>query len=49
MVIYESDHTLRMGMSFFTSYPLTGGLSVPLHTMCTSTSSLSLRSFVCVH
>jgi len=32
-------------MSFFTSCPLTWGLSVPLQTMCTSTSSLSLRDF----
>jgi len=35
-----------MGMSFFTSCPLTGGLSVPLQTVCTSNSSLSLRNFV---
>jgi hypothetical protein len=35
-----------MGMSFFTSCPLTWGLSVPLQTMCTSNSSLSLRDFV---
>jgi hypothetical protein len=35
-----------MGMSFFTSCPLTGGLSVPLQTMCTSNSSLSSRDFV---
>jgi hypothetical protein len=38
-----------MGMSFFTSCPLTWGLSVPLQTMCTSNSSLSLRDFVRVH
>ena len=38
-----------MGMSFFTSCPLTGGLSVPLHIVCTSNSSLSLRNFVRVH
>ena len=35
-----------MGMSFFTSCPLTWGLSVPLQTMCTSKSSLSSRNFV---
>ena len=35
-----------MGMSFFTSCPLTGGLSVPLQTVCTSNSSLSSRNFV---
>jgi len=40
---------MSMGMSFFTSCPLTGGLSVPLQTMCTSTSSLSSRNFVRVH
>jgi hypothetical protein len=37
---------MSMEMSFFTSCPLTGGLSVPLHTMCTSTSLLSSRNFV---
>jgi hypothetical protein len=37
---------MSMEMSFFTSYPLTGGLSVPLQTMCTSNSSLSLRNSV---
>jgi len=35
-----------MEMSFFTSCPLTGGLSVPLQTVGTSTSSLSSRAFV---
>ena len=35
-----------MGMSFFTSCPLTGGLSVPLQTVRTSNSSLSSRAFV---
>jgi len=40
---------MSMGMSFFTSYPLTGGISVPLHTLCTSTSSLSSRNSVRVH
>ena len=40
---------MSMGMSFFTSCPLTGGLSVSLHTICTSNSSLSSRNFVCVH
>jgi hypothetical protein len=37
---------MSMGMSFFTSCPLIGGLSVPLQTVCTSNSSLSLRDFV---
>ena len=37
---------MSMGMSFFTSCPLTGGLSVPLHTACTSNSSLSYMAFV---
>jgi len=32
---------MSMEMSFFTSCPLTWGLSVPLQTMCTSNSSLS--------
>ena len=36
---------ISMEMSFFTSCPLTGGISVPLQTMCTSNSSLSLRDF----
>jgi len=35
-----------MGVSFFPSYPLTGGISVPLQTMRTSTCSLSSRDFV---
>ena len=39
---------MSMEMSFFTSCPLTGGLSVLLQTMCTSNSSLSSRNFVCV-
>jgi len=46
MVIHERNYTLSMGMSFFTSCPLTGGLSVPLQTVCTSNSSLSSKSFV---
>jgi hypothetical protein len=37
---------MSMEMSFFTSCPLTGGISVPLQTMCTSNSSLSSRNFV---
>jgi len=45
-VIYKRNDTLSMEMSFFTSCPLTGGLSVPLQTVCTSNSSLSLRDFV---
>jgi hypothetical protein len=36
-------------MSFFTSCPLTLGISVPLNTLCTSNSSLSSRNFVRVH
>jgi len=39
---------MSMGMSFYTSCPLTWGLSVPLQTVCTSNSSLSLRAFVSV-
>jgi hypothetical protein len=35
-----------MGMSFFTSCPLTGGLSVPLQTVRTSNSSLFSKAFV---
>jgi len=35
-----------MGMPFFTSCPLIGGLSVPLQTVCTSNLSLSSRAFV---
>jgi len=38
-----------MEMSFFALCPLTGGLSVPLQTMCTSNSSLSSMAFVRVH
>ncbi len=38
-----------MEMSFFTSCPLTWGLSVPLQTVCTSNSSLFFRVFVRVH
>jgi len=37
------------GDVLFTSCPLTGGISVPLHTLCTSNLSLSSRNFVCVH
>jgi len=37
---------MSMEMSFFTSCPLIGGFSVPLQTVCTSNSSLSLRNFV---
>jgi hypothetical protein len=37
---------MGMGMSFFPSYPLPGGISVPLQTMRTSTWSLSSRDFV---
>jgi len=40
---------MSMERYFFTSCPLTGGLSVPFHTMCTSNSSLSSRNFVRVH
>jgi hypothetical protein len=38
---------MSMGMSFFTSCPLTGGFSVPLHTVCTSNLSLFYKVFVC--
>jgi hypothetical protein len=38
---------MSMGV-FFTSCPITWGLSVPLHTVRTSNSSLSLRAFVSV-
>ena len=37
---------MSMEMSFFTSCPLIGGLSVPLQTMRTSNSSLSSKDFV---
>ena len=47
--IYKRNYTVSMGMSFFTSCPLTWGLSVPLYTLCTSTSSLSSRNSVRVH
>jgi hypothetical protein len=40
---------MSMEMSFFTSCPLTGGISVPLQTMCTSNSSLFSRVFARVH
>ena len=40
---------MSMVMSFFTSCPLTGGISVPLHILCTSNSLLSSRNSVCVH
>jgi hypothetical protein len=37
---------MSMEMSFFTSCPLTGGISVPLQTVCTSNLSLSSKNFV---
>jgi len=37
---------MSMEMSFFTSCPLTGGLSVPLQTVRMSNSSLSSRALV---
>jgi len=40
---------MSMEISFFTSCPLIRGLSVPLQSMCTGNSSLSLRNFVRVH
>jgi len=45
-VIYKRNNTLSMEMSFFTSCPLTGVLSVPIQTVCTSNSSLSSMAFV---
>jgi len=40
---------ISMEMSFFTSCPLTMGISVLLHTLCTSTSLMTFRVFVRVH
>jgi len=44
--IYKRNYTVSMGVSFFTSCPLTGGIGVPLHTLCTSNLSLSYRNSV---
>jgi len=43
MVIYERDHTLSMGMSFFTSCPLTGGLPTCLCEACPGATAQELE------
>ena len=44
-VIDKRNVALSMEVSFFTSCPITGGLSVLLQTLRTSNSSLSSRAF----